>query len=131
MLRHRGNSLPWRHIARFLSASAQAALRRTSLSIHTASGVYCGQATWKQLCLCFVLVDLKAGAAGWDTSSHNKVSSIPSHLVDFTDPACWYPAAREMQRQLVVHLGPANSGDPELCNCPYHLPSRCSLYILI
>ena len=44
-------------------------------------------------------VDEAAGPAG-----------PPAHLTDLTCPASWYPAARQLRRTVVAHLGPTNSG---------------------
>jgi hypothetical protein len=38
------------------------------------------------------------------------LADTPAHLTDLTCPASWYPAARQIRRRVVAHLGPTNSG---------------------
>ena len=38
------------------------------------------------------------------------LADSPAHLTDLTCPASWYPAARQIRRRVVAHLGPTNSG---------------------
>ncbi|KAI5310815.1 RNA helicase [Ascosphaera atra] len=41
-----------------------------------------------------------------DLTAHTK----PGQLLDFTHPAEWFPLARELQREIHLHVGPTNSG---------------------
>lgn len=47
------------------------------------------------------LLEWRVGLAG---------AAFDDHLVDLSQPAAWYPAARSLQRTVVAHLGPPNSG---------------------
>lgn len=43
------------------------------------------------------------------------VSDVEDHVMDLTNPASWYPHTRSMQRKIIAHVGPTNSG---LNRCP-------------
>ncbi len=44
-------------------------------------------------------------------ASHAEASTSDSaHLTDLSYPASWYPAARALERTIIAHVGPTNSG---------------------
>jgi len=52
-----------------------------------------------------------AALAAARAASHAEAStSDAAHLTDLSYPASWYPAARGLERTIVAHVGPTNSG---------------------